>query len=79
MLVLSERRRNEKRRQVEVATQALSESAGQRLSPEELEGASLGRIRIMSEMGHRRATRTVGARSVALPPGWFEILGYMRP
>ena len=46
------KRSNEKRRQTfENATEAPSESAGQQLSLEEQERASLGRI--MSEMGHR--------------------------
>ena len=42
---------NKKRWQVEGATQVRSESAGQQLSLEEQERASLGRI--MSEMGYR--------------------------
>jgi hypothetical protein len=42
---------NKKRWQIEAATQVRSDSAGQQLSLEEQERASLGRI--MSEMGYK--------------------------
>jgi hypothetical protein len=56
-----QKRSNKKRRRTfENATEAPSESAGQQLSLEEQERASLRRI--MSEMGHRRGHKAVGVR-----------------